>query len=207
MANISQLKLKYGTPYPDMHFNFLVMRSNMHELPKLITIAREVGVSQINVFYPSCHNEELVDETVYFCQEESDAWLSRSREMADQLGVNLRLPPLFSDHQTPDSGPNERFCPDPWTKFLVGVDGQVTLCCGGPTNIGNLLEQDFDEIWNGDVARNLRAKVNTPKEPAYCRNCRVRKPLPNEIKLHVSSPALQEYGLKKYGRQKEAVAV
>ena len=207
VANITQLKLKYGTPFPDMNFNFLVMRSNMHELPKLITIAREVGVSQINVFYPSCHTEELVDETVFFCQEESDAWLSRSRELADQLGVGLRLPPLFSDHQTPESGSADRFCADPWTKFLIDLDGTVSLCCSGPTQIGNLLEQDFDEIWNSEAAQKLRARINTPQEPAYCRNCRVRKPIPNEIKLHVGKPELQEYGLRKYGEQKETVAV
>lgn len=53
----------------------------------------------------------------------------------------------------------------------------------------------------------LAGQGQHPQEPAYCRNCRVRKPLPNEIKLHVGSPKLQEYGLKKYGTQKEAVAV
>jgi radical SAM protein with 4Fe4S-binding SPASM domain len=207
VVTISQLKLDYGTPFPDMNFNFLVMRSNMHELPKLIKIAREVGVSQINVFYPSCDSREMVDESVFFCQEESDAWLTRSRELAKQLGVGLRLPPLFSDHQTRDSGPNERFCADPWTKLLVDIDGRASLCCSGPTHIGNLLEQGFDEMWNGEVAQKLRATVNTPQEPAYCRNCRVRKPIPDEIKLHVANPELQEYGLKKYGKRKETVTV
>lgn len=207
VATITQYKIKYGTPNPDMHFNFLVMRSNMHELPKLIAIAREVGVAQINVFYPSCHTEELVDETVYFCQEESDAWLSRSKTLADQLGVGLRLPPLFSDNQTQDSGPNNRFCADPWTKLMIDNDGRTALCCGGPTVIGNLLEQDFDEMWNGEAAQKLRATVNTPNEPAYCRNCRVRKPIPTEIKLHIGKPELQEYGLKKYGRAEQTVAV
>jgi len=207
VATITKFKIQYGTPHPDMHFNFLVMRSNMSELPKLVTIAREVGVAQINVFYPSCHTEELVDETVYFCQEESDAWLRQSKILADRLGVGLRLPPLFSDAADGDSGRGNRFCADPWTKLMIDNDGRTSLCCGGPTVIGNLLEQDFDEMWNGPAAQRLRATVNTPDEPAYCRNCRVRKPIPTEIGLHVGKPDLQEYGLRKFGHVESAAAL
>lgn len=205
IAQISQNKIRYNTRFPDMHFNFLVMRRNMAELPKLITMAREVGVSNINVFYPNCHTEELVDDCVYFCQEECDAWMRQSKVLADQLGVGLRLPPFFGDKRDQDTNQNNRFCADPWTKLLVGIDGEATLCCGGPTNVGNLLEQSFDEIWNGEAARKLRATVNTPQEPTYCSNCRVRKPVAEAIRLHIKKPELQEYGYKKFGRMAEGI--
>lgn len=207
VARITQGKLQRNTPFPDMHFNFLAMRSNIAELPKLVTIAREVGVAQINVFYPSCHTEELVDDCVYFCQEESDAWLRQAKILADGLGVNLNLPPLFSDHIEEQPNKGNRFCKDPWTKLLVDINGRVTLCCGGSPAIGNIFEQDFDEMWNGPVAQKLRSTVNTPQEPAYCRNCRIRKPVPSGIELHIQGKELQEYGLKKFGMLQPAEAL
>ncbi|BCS88387.1 radical SAM protein [Pseudodesulfovibrio sediminis] len=206
IANITQNKIKYDSPFPDMHFNFLQMRSNMAELPQLISMASDIGVSSINVFYPSCHTKELIEESVFFCQEESDRWLRRSRTIAAQLGVNLRLPPLFSEGPTDQSGTNNRFCSDPWTKLLIDLDGTANLCCGGPTNIGNLLDQSFDELWNCEKAQKIRATVNTPNEPAYCRNCRVRKPIPTEIDLHIRNKQLQEYALKRFGMRATSAA-
>jgi len=205
VATLNEYKKYFGVTEPNMHFNFLLMRSNMSELPKLVTIAKEVGVAQINVFYPSCLTEEMVDECVYFCQEESDAWLTRAKGVAEELGVGLQLPPLFRDCPT-EPGKTNRFCADPWTKLIVGIDGEVSLCCAAPTIIGNLLTQDFDEIWNGPFAQNLRAKVNTPEEPEYCRNCRVRKPIPSELDLHIRNKGLQAAALKKYGVPEMAAA-
>lgn len=207
VAKISEYKRALGVSDPVMHFNFLLMRSNMHELPKLLTIAREVGVVQINVFYPNCLTEEMVDECVYFCQDESDAWLRQSRTLAEHIGVGLRLPPLFSEAADTTAESDGRFCADPWTKLLVDVDGKASLCCAGPTVVGNLFEQDFDALWNGPFAQRLRATVNTPAQPDYCRNCRVRKPIPTEIGLHIGSESLREYGFRKYGGPVEAQAV
>jgi len=204
IAKISQLKAKYGSPFPSMELNFLAMRSNVSELPKLVTMAKEVGATQINVFYPGMSTKDMVDECVWFCQEYSDSWLAKSKMIADSIDMKLRLPPLFSECTDMEASGTRPFCADPWTKLLVDVDGTATLCCGGPTKIGNLLEQDFDEIWNSKAARKLRAVVNTPDEPAYCKNCRVRKPNPAELKLHIGSKPLQEYALKKYGMEQEA---
>lgn len=194
VQTITKMKARIGSPLPDMHFNFLIMRSNVKELSRLIAIAAESGVSTINCFYPSMHNEELVKDCVFFDQEYSDRNLAIAREVAKKLGVGLNLPPLFSECPEGDEKLNStKVCTDPWTKFLIDVDGTVSPCCGGFGRIGNILESDFQTIWNSERVRKLRAKVNTPEEPACCRNCRVRKPVPSEIRLHIGDKALQEY--------------
>ncbi len=116
IAKISQLKAKYGSPFPSMELNFLAMRSNVSELPKLVTMAKEVGATQINVFYPGMGTEDMVDECVWFCQEYSDSWLAKSKMIADSIDMKLRLPPLFRNAPTwklpahglsaPTRGPN-----------------------------------------------------------------------------------------------------
>ena len=200
IAGLSRRKITMGLPFPELHFNFLAMRSNVHELTKLVAIASDLGIERINVFYPSCHNKDLVEECVYFCQDESDHALMMAREAAQRLGVGLRLPPLFGECAAmPMEASKRSQCADPWTKLLIDPDGTCSLCCSGPTKIGSLLEDDFDTIWNCDKAKRLRELVNTPDEPAYCRNCRVRKPIPSEIGLHIGDNALQKYACDRYG--------
>jgi hypothetical protein len=53
------------------------------------------------------------------------------------------------------------YCPRPFEQFYVVENGDVHLCC--PEWIampaGNLLATPPLEIWNGKVARNIRASV------------------------------------------------
>jgi hypothetical protein len=40
--------------------------------------------------------------------------------------------------------------------------------------MGNLLEQTFDEIWNGEVYRAYRRTINTFRPPQACLSCPVK---------------------------------
>lgn len=193
VARITQRKLELGIQHPIMHFNFLAMRSNVHELSRLAILASEVGVQMINVFYPTCNTEALLDECLYFDPIYGDTHLAKALEIGKQLGVVINIPPLLTDttnvqaHETS----HIKFCEDPWNTMLVDPDGKAKLCCGGPTVIGNLHEQSFDEIWNSDKAQAFRRTVNTDKEPSFCRTCKVRKQTPRDLGHHISSPELQ----------------
>jgi len=50
------------------------------------------------------------------------------------------------------------FCTRPFEWFEVHADGSVFCCCPAWVKkpLGNLLQQDFEQIWNGDRARLLR---------------------------------------------------
>jgi MoaA/NifB/PqqE/SkfB family radical SAM enzyme len=183
VARITREKLRLDTPYPNIHINFLAMKSNILELPKLVVIAAEIGVTDVNVFFPSLHKEELLHECLYFHQEESDITMLKAREIGKELGVNVRLPQLFSEE--PDKHDKRFNCADPWTKFLIDVNGDATLCCGGAPILGNILESSMDDIWNGEIAQNIRKTVNTDKEPPYCKICRLRKPSTKELGMHI----------------------
>ncbi len=195
VARIHKLKQELGRDYPVVDFNFLAMRSNVSELPRLLRLASRMGVRAINVFYPSVLKEELVPESLYFHQEYGDEWLMASRELAAGLGVGLVLPTLFRD--APEPGAEEVVsarsrCQDPWTKLLVDVDGSAKLCCAGPTGIGNLNTDEFDRMWNGETALKLRRTVNTPNEPGYCKVCSLRRGNPREAGFHLKRQDLLE---------------
>ena len=64
-----------------------------------------------------------------------------------------------------------RYCPKLFTFIEVDRDGGCWLCCPAwlPKKIGNILTQSFDEIWNGDIAKELRNQVFTGNWN-YCRH-------------------------------------
>lgn len=193
IKRISELKKALRTHLPLLDLNFLAMRSNLPELPRLLRIAADLGIREVNVFYPGFYKEEYVPDCLFFEQEKSDGLLQAAGDIALRLGVKLNAPPLFC--ASPEPGSSETIadkqpCLDPWTKLIVNVDGSAALCCAGPTGIGNLAQQDFEALWNGKRAAQFRRTVNTPKAPAFCRNCNVRQGSPREPGYHLKTAAL-----------------
>lgn len=202
IARISQLKAQRGLHLPDMQGNFLAMRSNVAELPKLVVIAAEIGLTRINVFYPNILTEDMVDECVYFHQDHCDEHLMKAQETAQRHGISIELPTLFKDSTPVLDYATKRKCFDPWDTLIVDVDGTVSICCGGYPKVGNLKEQDFQDIWNSEAVQRIRRVINTPDEPACCKNCRIRHTTPKDIGLHIGGARLQEYALARYGLKK-----
>ncbi|GAB6036228.1 radical SAM protein [Fundidesulfovibrio butyratiphilus] len=195
VARIARRKMETRSFFPVYDFNFLAMRSNVKELSRLVVTAAELGVRAVNVFYPNMLKDHLVEDCVYFDQERSDDMLSRAREVARHLGVGLNLPPLFGEYEAQAATISRERCLDPWTKAFVNADGTVNLCCGGDTRIGSLYESEFEEIWNGERAKRLRATVNTPDEPAFCKRCRIRKVNPHNPEMHIPRELWRKHGI------------
>jgi radical SAM protein with 4Fe4S-binding SPASM domain len=193
IERIAKLKRSKRTPFPAMDFNFLAMRQNLPELPRLLRIAADLGIREVNVFYPGFYKVALAEDCLFFEQERSDELMLAAKDIAGRLGVHLNAPTLFRD--APEPGFSEIIsdkpsCLDPWTKLIVNVDGGMALCCSGPTNIGNLAQGDFEPMWNGKQAAQFRRTVNTPKAPDFCRNCNIRQGSPREPGFHFKTPEL-----------------
>ncbi len=66
------------------------------------------------------------------------------------------------------------YCMTVWNRVHVNTQGQCTPCCyatGGDLVLGDLRNQDFDEIWNGANAVDLRRSMATWDYPALCSTC------------------------------------
>lgn len=63
-------------------------------------------------------------------------------------------------------------CPWAWERCYIDVHGNVSTCCYNTrVRMGNLLEQSFDDIWNGEAYRALRRLMMAGELPAWCRSC------------------------------------
>jgi len=56
---------------------------------------------------------------------------------------------------------SNRFCRQPWSFVEVQGDGNIYNCCPGwiTKPLGNILEQSWEEVWNGKVAQEYRQSM------------------------------------------------
>jgi MoaA/NifB/PqqE/SkfB family radical SAM enzyme len=77
---------------------------------------------------------------------------------------------------------NKNFCPAPFTTLIINADGQ-TGCCrekGTEHSIGNALEEDIQEIWNGSAIQSWRREfltgnIETCKKELHDMSCNLFK--------------------------------
>jgi MoaA/NifB/PqqE/SkfB family radical SAM enzyme len=68
------------------------------------------------------------------------------------------------------------YCSYPWTKIKINPLGDMAMCCFQYDNaLGNLLKNSFEEIWNGQMAQQIRFEMSN-------------KIIPNPCKCSVSCP-------------------
>jgi hypothetical protein len=112
------------------------------------------------------------------------AWEAGQSEAAPVVSDYVEIPAAAPAADPPAAPPVERvrfFCQKPWTDLnSFTVDGRMDVCCiaTGPSQqrfaLGNMFEQNFQEIWNGERAREFRRTVNDPdpeRQLPPCRRC------------------------------------
>ena len=148
-------KKRLGLVKPRIELQFIAMRHNEHELPRMRELAREWGVDRLRV------------KTVGADDDETKGLVPASR--------------LLSRYAADGTTPNVRhaFCTQAWDHTVVNVDGSVTPCCylrpdmGEEFVMGNVFESDFQTIWRGEKYRAFRAAMLDGREGMpVCRRCR-----------------------------------
>lgn len=90
-----------------------------------------------------------VEHTVKRLQERAASTGILLEDKSNILGINER-------HAPPEDG-RDAVCPQPWMTAYIHQNGDVFCCCTNSIVLGNLGRDSFDEIWNGEAARELRA--------------------------------------------------
>ena len=73
------------------------------------------------------------------------------------------------------------YCKYAYNRLQITSDGTITPCAyaaDGELELGSLADQDFDEIWNGPTARDLRRSMVTGDYTTLCKTCRFTDTLP-----------------------------
>ena len=179
---------RLGLPGPKLHLVMVVMRRNLHELPELVRLAHQWSMAEMFVQH-LCHDfgesslpekyrpmRDYVQEQTLL--EEDPAriaqYFEEARQVAKDLGIGLRLPPLRQTKYLPGT-PGRQRCDWPWSGGYISYQGIAMPCCMIATpdraNFGNMVQQGVEAVWNGESANAFRQALDSDAPPEICRSC------------------------------------
>ncbi|MFC1718040.1 radical SAM/SPASM domain-containing protein [Candidatus Poribacteria bacterium] len=166
-----QIRDKLKSRLPLIDWYFLVMKHNEHEIPEAIEIARRLGVDYTHfvkiIPVDTFHHAELS-----FLKDKSDPLAVQWLPANEAFKHDQSKPYLHSAH-----------CPWLWRYAVINYDGSVAPCCyvdNKDTDLGNILESNFREIWSNEAfraSRELSRKASAAKEheKLVCYHCNYYK--------------------------------
>ncbi len=183
-------RARHGSDLPHVKMVVVIMRQNLHELPDLVRFAHRWAMEAVWVQH-LCHDfgesslpahyrpmrDFVQAETLL---EEDPARVERffgeARELARDLGVDLRLP-RTRPRVHPPGTPGRQRCSWPWTGGYVSYQGYAMPCCMVSTpdrvNFGNMAEEGVAAVWGSDAFEAFRDRLASDDPPEICRSCAV----------------------------------
>ena len=170
-----------GKQKPGIVIRYVLMHSNIEELPDAVRYWGEIGIDIIDCSYLSLCNDIDHQESLYFHQDLMVKVFNEARIVAAHYPhLSLHLPSTSCQEQPLQHDPMR--CTSPWNFVMIGTDGQVLPCykSWGIINMGNVYNEDgesFKEIWNNSQYQALRRTTNNDilrKHYSYCSACECR---------------------------------
>lgn len=154
--NIIAWKKKLKSRTPHVVFQFLVVRANEGDIPRLYELAKEMGVNEVKLktaqIYDFEHGSDLIPENPKY-----------SRYQKNENGLFSIKNPLLNQ------------CWKMWSSCVITWDGKVVPCCfdkDAKHVMGDITQQSFKDIWFGEAYRGFRRSILVSRsEIEICKNC------------------------------------
>lgn len=182
----------------EVGFNAVVMRPNWTHMPELVDLVADLGGRELSLqeLLPNSTGYEELKVEGHVDEERFGAMVELVRLRARERGVSVSLhlhqpwgghvssgPPRHGSkaplaeirelHMDSLARMHPGFCPMAMNYVKVTPDGAVYPCCRGPDELemGNVLRESFESIWNGPRYREFRRRMFARDYPEVCRNC------------------------------------
>ena len=160
IREITGQKKAAGSSKPRIILQFLVLKSNEHQITKIKKLGNELGVDSVEIktaqFYDYKNGNPLMPGNPKFC-----------RYVAEDNAAGKKV--YRSRNRMPGH------CFRMWSSCVITWDGWVVPCCydkDAKYRMGNLNDQTFDSIWKSGKYRDFRHKVLHARETIdICTNC------------------------------------
>jgi MoaA/NifB/PqqE/SkfB family radical SAM enzyme len=200
IKNLLEAKKALNSPIPEICFRYVITTLNLYEMPDFVRLVRNlaprglwgdmakihfVGLltfPEIEHLYVPKIPPHIINETIKAVEESPDS-----------------LPAVFA-HTEPEKFPSINKCLA-WMEPYIMMGGYVLPCCAVLMSnkrpwlrkhaLGNVLKQDFREIWNSPRYKRFRQAVTKPDAPVplLCAGCRSYETTERE-KLYGVDPSL-----------------
>jgi len=204
ISTLTSLKKKYRKRSPFLRLSFVIQEDNFDEIADFVRLSKRLDVD--GVFFQLMDFSFLKDGNKASFLEKLDkekikTRLKESQTLARKLGVSSNLAFLIQkfDYQWERyEGKNlnslkARRCIFPWIAAYISVYGEVKPCCmAAPSEglvLGNIFEEKFEDIWNGQKFQKIRSLMKKGKYGAeICREC-----TPKDLTSLFKIPDLKRY--------------
>lgn len=183
-----ELKRTLGSPTPRTSLWFTAMRENIEELPALVEIAAETGVREVYVQRFIYFGQGLAtqDQTIFRrAQDRERELIALAEERCRALGITFAATGATTPMSYLARGREQvasrpwAGCHRPYSLAYITAHGNVYSCCFSPFHpgpraerqLGNIFEQPFEEIWNGERYRAFRAAFESDTPWPQCAGC------------------------------------
>lgn len=175
-----------GGVRPLVQLNVVAQWTNVAELPDLVDLCADEGVSGVHAFHLKAYTLDTWERCLLTDPERARPWFDEARRRALRRGVFLALPTL---------DPSVQVCTQPFEHLFVRHDGSVRGCCSGlfePADHGLLAgalvgtpaasrmpDGVPEELWRARLLRQYRDAARRNDDqllPTPCRTCAFRLP-------------------------------
>jgi radical SAM protein with 4Fe4S-binding SPASM domain len=166
---VNVAKKRHNRIAPSIAVNCVLTRDNLSELPELVEIVGNHGVSRVTVMHIVMHDPALIEQSVIPLYPHAEKYFDMAATVAGQYGLTLQLPPK----------PGSKYrCYQPFDSIVINWNGDVRPCCISTINekgsllVGNLKDSSLPELWNSVYMHNLRKSLLSEcNMPEICDNC------------------------------------
>ncbi len=195
LEGLVKMKAALGSATPRISIWMVATRDNIDELPDLVQLAARLGVPEVYlqrmVFFASEAEQQFGmarDDLAIFGQAEQrqEEIIAACEALSADLGGAFRA----SGARDPRSSLAAaraavatpwQACMRPFTTAYITANGNCLPCCISPFTtadydsliLGNLFEQPFAEIWNGESYAAFRGAFLSDHPHKACANCGV----------------------------------
>ncbi len=166
---LSSVKRQKRRSYPLVKIRYVVMKSNIEELPEIFQIAARHSIEEVEVQYLNAPNSSLFSDSLFNHPLLAERYFAIARTKAKEFGIKLYLPQALGGNK------KVRRCFYPWHFCQIDTDGSIRFCYHSwPQRLG-FFDEGFETVWNGPYYAKIRSSVDSdnPYYP-YCRYCSTR---------------------------------
>lgn len=156
----------------DVVFNCVLSNINYLQAPKIVERAYSMGVEGVRFQIMqnwTTEKEELYDDLLGLQQVNQDKMIEVLKEAYDKgkkLGVAVSL--VGNDEF------DYTHCIWPFERVYINKNGDILPCHMRPNpmySVGNIFDDSFDEVWNGEKYSIMRQLLRENKAPEMCIEC------------------------------------
>ena len=155
----------------------LLFNNNLDQLIPMLKLAKEAGVDEMivqsHISYRGKQNWKEIISKLKSKNEKNEEIVAMEEAKAFAKKINFKFS-VQSGMGAMKSGA-ENLCQWPWKSIYVASNGDISSCCivADPrvAYLGNILNQEFSQVWNGKAYQVLRKALLENKIPDYCKEC------------------------------------